>query len=72
MMRHVPDALGLALLARHVLGDSHQILRLLLVVADDDHARAQEAQSVMRGVNRLLLDDLRMPRFQHLAVAATN
>ena len=48
---------------------SHQIWRLLLVVADDDHARAQEAQSVMRGANRLLLDDLRMPRFQHLADA---
>ena len=69
VMRHVPDALGLALLVGHVLGDADQILRLLLVVADDDHARAQEAQSVMRRVDRLLLDDLDMPRFQHLAVA---
>ena len=69
MMGHVADALAFELLIRHVLGDAKQILGLLLVVADDDHPGAQKAQAVMRGVDRLFLDDLDVPRLQHFPVA---
>ena len=69
MMGHVPDALGLEFLVGHVFGDAEQILRLVLVVADHDHSGAQEAEPVMRRVDRLLLEDFHLPRFQHFVVA---
>jgi hypothetical protein len=69
MMGHVPDALGFKFLVGDVFGDAEQILRLLPVVADHDHPGAKKAEAIMRRVDRLLLDDLNLPRLKHFAVA---
>jgi hypothetical protein len=47
-----------ALAVGDVLGNAQQILRLAFVVGDGDLLGSQQAQAVVRGVDRLLLDDL--------------
>ncbi len=69
VMGHVADALALELLVCHVLGNAQQILGLSVLVADDDHPRAQIAQAVVRRVHGLRLDDLHLLRVQNLAIA---
>jgi hypothetical protein len=69
VVSHVPDALTGQLLLRDVLGNSEDVLRSVGVVANGDRSRAQEAQAIMRGMDRLLLDELHLPGFERPAVS---
>ena len=69
VMRHVFHALARELLLGDVLGDAEQVERPVGAVAHGNDLRAQAANAVMRGVDRLLVDHLRLARLERSPVA---